>query len=222
VTVKDDSSKLRYHLLPARALKAVVEVLDMGARKYAEENWRTVPDARKRYTSALFRHLEAWRMGEELDPESGLHHSAHVATNALFLLEMALEPRTQTVEEFKSALRAKGRAEREGNGTIATWDESKRMTDGEFLERVKAVAGTSPGPCVWEEATRKSEAHQAAHPYRDPPPKAPEPEFHVLSGEYLDTIGRVHYGMERPKDPQGKPFSDREYRDAIERLIRGG
>jgi len=33
------------------------------------------------------RHLTAWWAGEDLDPESGLHHLAHAACCLMFLLE---------------------------------------------------------------------------------------------------------------------------------------
>jgi hypothetical protein len=65
---------------------AVGAVLEYGARKYAPDGWKGVPDARARYADALLRHFSAWLDGERADPESGLPHAAHVATNALFLL----------------------------------------------------------------------------------------------------------------------------------------
>lgn len=83
---KDDGGKLRYRLLPVRPLRRVVEVLEFGARKYAVDNWQKVPEARERYTDALMRHVEAWRGGEQVDPESGLPHLAHAICCALFLL----------------------------------------------------------------------------------------------------------------------------------------
>jgi hypothetical protein len=36
--------------------------------------------------SAGYRHLTAWSMGENTDPETGLSHLAHAACNMLFLL----------------------------------------------------------------------------------------------------------------------------------------
>lgn len=85
---KDDSAKPRWSLLPAGALAAVVGVLEFGARKYAPDNWRLVPDARRRYFDAAQRHLWAWWQGERLDPESGCHHLAHAACCVLFLLAL--------------------------------------------------------------------------------------------------------------------------------------
>ena len=50
------------------------------------DNWQLVPDATRRYTDALMRHVEAWREGERLDPESKLPHLAHAICCALFLI----------------------------------------------------------------------------------------------------------------------------------------
>lgn len=83
---KDDAAKRRWSLLPFEALRQVVDVLEFGARKYAVEGWRTVPNARTRYYDATFRHLTEWWSGAETDPESGLHHLAHAACCVLFLL----------------------------------------------------------------------------------------------------------------------------------------
>jgi hypothetical protein len=85
---KDDAGKLRWRLLPWAAVERVVEVLEYGAKTYSEDGWRTVPDGRRRYTDALIRHMVAYLRGEERDATSGLWHMAHVACNALFLLEL--------------------------------------------------------------------------------------------------------------------------------------
>lgn len=83
---KADAGKVRWSLLPRGTVSQVVEVLEDGVTKYAENNWMHVPDARRRYYDALQRHLEAWWSGESRDPESGRRHMAHAACCVLFLL----------------------------------------------------------------------------------------------------------------------------------------
>lgn len=86
---KYDTGKLLFRALTrglALPLRAVAAVLTYGAIKYKEDSWQHVPDAKARYESALDRHLNAWKAGEECDEESGLPHLAHAACNALFLL----------------------------------------------------------------------------------------------------------------------------------------
>jgi hypothetical protein len=91
VGTKHDSDKPRFSLVPRLALSAVVGVLEYGAKKYAPENWREVPDARTRYFDAAHRHLGAWWAGETHDPESKQHHLGHALCCLLFLLELELE-----------------------------------------------------------------------------------------------------------------------------------
>jgi len=70
------------------ALDGVMKVLEFGAKKYAKDSWRTVPNAIDRYYSAAWRHLE--RMGGLLkDDESGLPHEYHLLCNLLFLLDLS-------------------------------------------------------------------------------------------------------------------------------------
>lgn len=83
---KDDQGKRRWSLLPWRALGIVVDVLNHGARKYDDNNWRKVPNARERYFDACQRHLNAWLLGETYDEETELPHLAHAACCVLFLL----------------------------------------------------------------------------------------------------------------------------------------
>lgn len=85
--MKFDTSKLRYDLIPTSTTKALAQVLTYGAKKYKPNNWQTVDDT-DRYVAALFRHIEAWRDGEKLDKESGLHHLAHALANVAFLLHL--------------------------------------------------------------------------------------------------------------------------------------
>ena len=84
---KFDGGKLEYGLLPPYALEETVKVLTFGAQKYERNNWIHVEDAPRRYFDALQRHLWAWKKGEQMDPESGLHHLAHAMCCLMFLYE---------------------------------------------------------------------------------------------------------------------------------------
>lgn len=84
--LKHDKGKSRYSLVPPRALEGIANILTFGAEKYAANSWQDIEDT-ERYMDAMIRHIEAVRMGEVYDKESGLQHMAHVATNAMFLFE---------------------------------------------------------------------------------------------------------------------------------------
>jgi hypothetical protein len=91
---KDDAQKARWDLFPFRALEEIARVLTYGASKYNDDNWRKVPNLRRRYLAAAFRHVVAWRLGQLRDPETGLHHLAHAACCLIFILaaELGFDP----------------------------------------------------------------------------------------------------------------------------------
>jgi hypothetical protein len=84
---KFDGGKLEYGLLPPLALEETVKVLTFGAQKYERDNWQKVPDSKRRYFDAMQRHVWSWKQGEQLDPESGIHHLAHAMCCLMFLYE---------------------------------------------------------------------------------------------------------------------------------------
>jgi hypothetical protein len=84
---KFDGDKLQYSLVPPLALKSMVEILTYGAQKYEPNNWKHVPDSKRRYFDAMQRHLWAWKEGEQNDPESGKNHLAHALCCLTFLYE---------------------------------------------------------------------------------------------------------------------------------------
>lgn len=83
---KYDGAKPNMSLIPPRAHIALARVLTFGAEKYEDHNW-TKGIKWSRILSAIERHLYAIKRGEDIDPESGLLHSAHLMCNAAFLTE---------------------------------------------------------------------------------------------------------------------------------------
>jgi hypothetical protein len=84
--VKHDGGKPQWSLVPFKAMTEVVDVLTYGARKYSPDNWCKVPNAKRRYVDAGFRHFSAYASGEKNDPETGYSHLAHAVCCLLFLL----------------------------------------------------------------------------------------------------------------------------------------
>ena len=88
---KDDKAKPMAGVLLdfSRALQTVVDVGTYGAKKYTRLGWATLPEGSQRYTDAMMRHLLAMDVDPDgLDPETGLPHLAHIAWNALAVLEL--------------------------------------------------------------------------------------------------------------------------------------
>jgi hypothetical protein len=73
-----------------RACMAVAEVSTVGAKKYAWDGWKTVPDGIARYQDALSRHILKEAIEGPLDDDTGLTHKAAVAWNAMAVLELYL------------------------------------------------------------------------------------------------------------------------------------
>ena len=88
---KFDGGKLRYDLIPVLALEETAKVVTKGAEKYDDENWKLVPEGRRRYLAAAMRHIQQWRKGEIYDEEMGTHHIANAISNLMFILEKELQ-----------------------------------------------------------------------------------------------------------------------------------
>ncbi|TXH49344.1 MAG: DUF4406 domain-containing protein [Desulfurellales bacterium] len=75
-------------LLPPYALQQTAWVHKLGSEKYdGPYNWRETSVCATTYISAIMRHLDAWRDGEDNDPESGISHIAHMAASCNILLD---------------------------------------------------------------------------------------------------------------------------------------
>lgn len=90
MTVKKfDQDKLDVTLCPTDLIRAVSEVMTMGAKKYGRDNWRLGkddPEFHRRVLAAAMRHLYSHTEGIINDAESGLPHIWHAACNLGFLI----------------------------------------------------------------------------------------------------------------------------------------
>lgn len=83
---KHDTGKPRWSLIPPGTVEEVIQVLEFGATKYGDNNWKHVKSADVRYYDAAMRHISAWYSGEQKDPETRLHHLAHATCCLMFLM----------------------------------------------------------------------------------------------------------------------------------------
>lgn len=84
--VKYDAGKPAMELLSTKALIEIAKVMGKGKEKYGANNWKSGL-AWSRVIGAAYRHLSSFNDGEDLDPETGLSHIAHLACCCMFLLE---------------------------------------------------------------------------------------------------------------------------------------
>ncbi len=71
---------------PVALLHEACAFLD-GDIKYGYRNWREKDVRARIYVAAALRHLQAWAEGEEVAPDSGVHHLGHVRACMGILLD---------------------------------------------------------------------------------------------------------------------------------------
>lgn len=74
-------------LIPTHPMEEVAWVHKLGADKYGPFNWRENKVCASTYISAIMRHLNQWRDGKDLDPESNRSHLAHIATSCNIVMD---------------------------------------------------------------------------------------------------------------------------------------
>lgn len=82
-----NSDKRKWALVDFDSLEDMVKVLEFGAKKYAEHNWKKGLKTHEIFES-MMRHMVAYMNGEDNDSESGLPHTGHIMCNAMFLSYM--------------------------------------------------------------------------------------------------------------------------------------
>lgn len=97
-------SKLaRFDLIPPKQLWRLAEHFGKGAEKYDDDNWRKGYPW-KLSIAALERHLTAFKMGEDIDAETGSLHIIAAAWHAIILAEFTdihpeFDTRLKTVDQ---------------------------------------------------------------------------------------------------------------------------
>lgn len=79
--------KLPMEYLVYTVLAMDAKVHKHGADKYGERNWRVSEILASTYEGAIMRHFLAWAQGEDLDPDSGLPHLAHIRACCAVVLD---------------------------------------------------------------------------------------------------------------------------------------
>lgn len=97
--MKYDGDKTDFTLVPPDSYQAVADVMTLGARKYSKNNWVSLEPSR--IVAALERHLTAWKMGEDFAEDSGQHHLAHLAANAMMLYHIQVNSPERDDRLFK-------------------------------------------------------------------------------------------------------------------------
>ena len=88
---KGDAGKLKpqLQLVPPVLNEAVAKALATGAARYGPWNWRGNKVEMMTYIGAMKRHLDALLDGEDVAPDSGVHHLGHIAASCAIALDAA-------------------------------------------------------------------------------------------------------------------------------------
>lgn len=75
--------KLQFQHLPVGVLKEIASGMAEGAHKYGAYNWRKTKIQLSDYYDSTFRHLTSWYEGEDIDPDSQVHHLSKAITGLI-------------------------------------------------------------------------------------------------------------------------------------------
>lgn len=102
--VADGKAPLEY--LDPATFEAEAYVLKHGAERYGLRNYRDTPILLSTYVGAIERHLLAMRRGEDIDPDSGQPHWAHIRADCAVIAgaqEAGTAIDDRTTKESKAA-----------------------------------------------------------------------------------------------------------------------
>lgn len=81
------AKKIPLEVVPPSAVHALAEAFADGAKKYGPYNWREKSISSSIYYGACLRHITAWWDGEDLAPDSGIHHLHHAMACLAMLVD---------------------------------------------------------------------------------------------------------------------------------------
>lgn len=86
------AKKLPLELVPPAANAFLAAAFANGAAKYGPYNWREAQISSSVYIGAVKRHIDAWWDGEDLAPDSGVHHLAHAMACLAMIADTLASP----------------------------------------------------------------------------------------------------------------------------------
>jgi len=92
---------LAYILQFVNPMRALARIMEFGAVKYEDGNWRKGGKPDKEYLDSMMRHLTYWIHGEVYDEDSGCSHLGHAIWNLLALHELNHPDEIMDDEVFK-------------------------------------------------------------------------------------------------------------------------
>ena len=85
-TFKSDENKVPLQLIDPYFIEEVAKVLKYGTDKYEANSWKKIDNPIYRTQGSVMRHFNEYLKGNIIDPESGLPHLAHCASQLMILM----------------------------------------------------------------------------------------------------------------------------------------
>ncbi len=101
---KQDEDKPDISLIPTEFMEEIAKAFQYGAKKYSRHNYLTGMEWSRMY-SATMRHMYKFWRGEEIDPETGIHHLGHAGAG-LGMLFMHISHKLGTDNRWKGSSNA--------------------------------------------------------------------------------------------------------------------
>ncbi|MBL4763465.1 MAG: hypothetical protein JKY93_12310 [Gammaproteobacteria bacterium] len=87
---KFGAAKVGVSNIPIPVMREVGAAMNEGADKYGAYNWRESEIDAETYFNSTRRHLDDWWDGEDIDPDSGIHHVSKAISSLMVLRDSML------------------------------------------------------------------------------------------------------------------------------------
>lgn len=97
------AKKVCLHYVPPIAEMQMARAMELGGIKYGPFNWQESEIDATTYYDAIRRHIAEWFTGQDIDPESGCSHLAHIMACCAVVIDaeatgMLIDDRPKTAE----------------------------------------------------------------------------------------------------------------------------
>lgn len=111
-----DKPRLAYILQFPSVTKIIARIMEFGAAKYDEGNWKKGGKPDDEYLNSMLRHLTAWQEGELYDKDSGCSHLGHAIWNLMALQELNYPDEIYSKDNFEKQMKYWRLKKGEANG----------------------------------------------------------------------------------------------------------
>lgn len=160
-----NEQRVLLHLVPSPALAHVAHALMDGARKYGPYNWRKEGVSAVTYVSAAMRHIRDWLDGEEVAPDSGVHHLGHAAACLAILLD-SIEVENLVDDRPAPAPTAEIHERMKWSGEPQNPESFDPASDfgATYEEKLRAAHAAAPGNVLFRDLLRRLDEEPAEAP----------------------------------------------------------